>query len=467
MTLTKIPLTTKLFAVIVMTALLVVATMAVLIASSMRDGFSQYLLRGELVGLQHLSETLAEQHDDTQPGWPQFQNSPTAWLTFTEEHFREWRGQTPPKAPMPIGERLSLLDAAGQLIIGPSFDENPSERRAIYGLDQPNPTRPIGWLGLSAPPGAPSVTDAFYLRGQIQSLVLASLIAIAISTLAALLLARQFLAPIHALEAGAKTLASGDYAARIPNDRNDELGQLIDHYNDLALSLEAAEIAEKQWVSDTSHELQTPLAVLRAQIEAVQDGVRNADEKTLAAMHGAVLRLTRLVNDLRMLSRDREHGFHAQSQPEHIAQILDDASTAIAKRFKAAELEFSQQVETPLIVNCDAQRIRQVIDNLLENALRYTDAPGSVRLSAWAAGSSVHIKLSDTAPAPSADAMPQLFDRFYRQDASRSRALGGSGLGLSICKAIVTAHGGSITAAPSDMGGLDVQITLPTQGKRT
>ncbi|MEP2533350.1 ATP-binding protein [Shimia sp.] len=452
-----------------MTALLVIATMAVLISTSMRDGFAQYLLKGELIGLQPLGEALAARHNPTRPGWPEFRGDPKAWQAFVNHEFRPPRRDAPPPpgGPMPVGARMVLLDASGNQIAGASSDASPVERIAIRPADASETSAPIGWLGLTAPPGARTVSDAFYLRGQFRSLVIASLAAIAISAIAAFLLARQFLAPIHALEAGAQTLAGGNYAARIPNNRGDELGRLIDHYNDLAASLEAAEIAEKQWVSDTSHELQTPLAVLRAQIEAVQDGVREADDKTLAAMHSAVLRLTRLVNDLRTLARGRERGFDAEFRSTNVTQILNEALDATAERFEAAGLELLHRMDTPMKAQCDPIRIRQVIDNLLENALRYTDAPGRVRLGAWADGGLLHIELADSAPAPSHSSLPQLFDRFHRGEASRARALGGSGLGLAICKVVIEAHGGNIWATMSDLGGLQVHITLPVKGKST
>ncbi|WP_162177161.1 ATP-binding protein [Thioclava indica] len=253
----------------------------------------------------------------------------------------------------------------------------------------------------------------------------------------------------------------GEYASRIPRRGKDELGQLIDHYNALAESLEAAERAQRQWVSDTSHELQTPLAVLRAHIEALQDGVRRADPQTLGAMEDAVARLTRLVSDLRLLSAWREDSLIADRGPADLARIAQAAANSASEGFAAAGLELVTEIAKPVQLSCDAGRIGQVIDNLLSNALRYTDPPGSVKMRVWAGDSAAYLTLDDTAPAPSDASMSRLFDRFHRGEASRSRAKGGSGLGLAICKAIVEAHGGQITAAPSRMGGLHIRMTLP------
>jgi len=451
----------KLFAVIAMTALLVVLIMAAMIAYGMREGFSLYLLRGEAVKLEPLARSLAKSYDTHAHGWPQFQSDPDLWDRMIAEHVSpniQPSPPPPPDAPAPpssIEARLSLLDTQGRRLAGAPVSGVRSERVAI-NVDGV----PVGWLSLAEPDGARSQTDAFFLRGQFLTLALAAVVALMFSGGAAFVLARQFLSPIRALADGAKTLAEGDYAARIPNERDDELGLLIDHYNELARSLEAAEIAERQWMSDTSHEFQTPLAVLRANIEAIQDGVRAADEKTLAAMHDATLRLARLVEDLRTLSRNREAGAETRSV-EDLAVLVREAADAAAVRFAEAGLELVIEAAAPAPVACDRRRMRQVLDNLLENALRYTDAPGQVEIGVRETGDRVVLTVQDSPPVPPQEAMDRLFDRFYRAEASRSRAHGGSGLGLSICKAVVHAHDGQIRASRSDLGGLKIEMTLP------
>ncbi|WP_372840453.1 ATP-binding protein [Phaeovulum sp.] len=467
MSLARLPLITKLFAAIGLTAMLVVVTMALLVASSMREGFAQYLLKGELLQLEGLVEALAQSHDLQNPGWPEFRNDPRRWTDFTIRHSGPDARTVPelmaPPPPVAIGERLTLLGADGTYIAGQRAHAAVHELVPIPALDAAAGDAPLGWLEFSAPGGLQSETDAFYLRGQLNSLILAAIIATALSAIAAYVLARQFLAPIRALETGARRLAKGNYAARIPNTRSDELGRLIDHYNDLAGSLEAAEIAEKQWISDTSHELQTPLAVLRANIEAIQDGVREPDERTLRAMHSAVERLTRLVKDLRILSDGREDGFVALRRNTDVAALVHEACDSAHSRFAEAGLQLEESVAGPMIVQCDPHRMRQVIDNLLENSLRYTDAPGRVRIAAWRDAGEVLLLVEDTAPAPPKASMPHLFERFHRGETSRSRALGGSGLGLAICKTIVEAHGGAIAATVSELGGLRVVVTLPAK----
>lgn len=362
---------------------------------------------------------------------------------------------------MPVERRLILLDAQGTRVAGGDpAGGTPEETVPILAPDAPDGA-PIGWLGITAPGQIQSQTDALFLRSQFRALILAALVALALSGVAAALLARQFLVPIRALERGAKRLAGGEYSARIPDDRGDELGQLIGHYNALAESLEAAERAQSQWISDTSHELQTPLAVLRAHIEALQDGVRQADPATLATMEDAVTRLTRLIADLRLLSEWREGALTAHAGPPDLSALVRDAISATRGQVAAAGLELTADIAEPIPLVCDAGRIRQVLDNLLANSLRHTDAPGTIRLRAWRSDDRAFLTVDDTPPAPPEPDLPRLFDRFYRTDASRSRASGGSGLGLAICKAIVEAHGGQIRAARSALGGLHVQVILP------
>lgn len=464
----RLTLSYKLFGAIGLTALAVVAVMALLVANSMRDGFAAYLLREELVLLAPVAEVLAERHDRDAPGWPEFHANRYAWREFIRDYGPQPPNLPAPPAPSappaplnPIDTRLILLDATGALVVGQRDDGVAYETLAIALPDADPGAPPLGWLGLASHGALQSETDTFFLRSQLRALGVAALIALGLSGVGAFLLARGFLVPIRALERGAQRLAGGDYAARIPNTRTDELGRLIDHTNALARALEAGEQAQRAWISDTSHELQTPLAVLRANIEAIEDGVRPADARTLGAMADAVARLSRLVRDLRLLSTWREEVLQVERRVTDLAAILGAAAVSAQDRFAAAGLELAEQIAAPLPVRGDPQQLRQVIDNLLENALRYTDTPGRVRLRAWAEGGDIHVVLDDTPPAPPPTSMPHLFDRFHRGETSRSRAHGGSGLGLAICKAIVEAHGGRIAAELSELGGLCVAVTLP------
>ncbi|MHA6323683.1 ATP-binding protein [Roseivivax sp. CAU 1753] len=460
----RMSLTTKIFLAIAATAALVIGTMSLLVALSMRDGFSQYLLRGELIRFDTLVRELALAHDPEAPGWPDLAESPEAWNAFVRAHF------TPPgnpdaeeidADPLMIGGRLALLDATGIPIAGPPTRTAISAQRPVCVERGCPGGAPLGYIRLNAPMLSDSASDAFFLRGQYASLALSALVALLVSAAAAFLIARQILVPIKRLEAGAKTLASGNYSARIDRDRTDELGDLIGHHNALAETLARTKQAEREWISNTSHELQTPLAVLRAQIEALQDGVRQPDAETLAEMHAAQMRLWRLVQDLKILTYSGESELVADMRREDLVDIATEAVEIARPALEAAGIQIDCAFPDTLRVACDRLRITQVFDNLLQNVARYTDAPGKVRVRIWRGDGRVHVSIDDTPPSPPVDVLPRLFDRFFRAEGSRSRALGGSGLGLSVSKAIVEAHGGTITAALSELGGLNVTFTLP------
>ena len=243
---------------------------------------------------------------------------------------------------------------------------------------------------------------------------------------------------------------------------------MLAQFNRLAESLDTRDRMERKWISDTSHELKTPLAVLRAQIEAIQDGVRKPTRKHLDELHDSIMRLTQLVADLNSLSNLREGQLTANRQPEDLAEIINGRLEHTLEHLSGKEVQVDSQIAPNLLIECDRLRLGQLFDNLLQNAVRYTDSPGKIRIKAVAissrdGGGSVEICIEDSPPCPSEEACDKLFDRFYREELSRDRRYGGSGLGLSICREIVAAHQGTISLAVSDLGGLKVTVTLPNR----
>lgn len=511
MSLFRNSLAVRIFLAIAATSIVIVAIMALLVALSMRDGFARYILRSELTRFDALEQALVLSHTSSDQGWPELTATPKAWNDFVRLHVSPpdlpigpppdhpyeglglggvILGGLPPDRPLDgpqggprngpegngtfkIGDRLTLLDANGDWIAGSTNRSGLFERRAICSDTICTDQNVLGYLGLNAPLLAKTASDTFFLRGQYASLALSALIAILVSAGAAIIVARYVLTPIRQLEAGAKTMALGDYSTRIGLKRTDELGRLIDHYNVLAATLERTDQTEREWISNTSHELQTPLATLRAQIEALQDGIRKPDAETLTQMHAAMMRLSRLVEDVKILSHSREKGLAREKGQAresdlattfHCEDLCDIARSCVSvARPQINDKGLTLTVDMPdtMPIVCDRLRIGQVIDNLLQNAARYTNAPGSIHLSIHCDGDVVRVQLEDTPPAPRDEDLPKLFDRFFRGETSRSRAHGGSGLGLSVCKAIVDSHNGMITAGLSMRGGLCVTVTLP------
>jgi two-component system sensor histidine kinase BaeS len=368
-------------------------------------------------------------------------------------------GQPPPDA-LRIGPRLALLDADGKRLAGNTSDKTPAAERPIR-----HQGAVVGRLALQAAPNAATELDSAFLSSQTQNIMFAGLAALGLSLFAAWLLARHLLSPIHDLSDGARRIADGWLDARIPVRSDDELGELAYNFNIMAGRLAKIEESRRAWISDTSHELRTPLAVLRAEIEAMQDGVRSTDAATLARLHKQVQQLAKLVDDLR-LTLDREPGVgdmeHTLFSP---LAVLDEALHAFRERYATANilLETTGLIGNGRQTRGDAGRMTQVFTNLLENTLRYTDPGGRLRISARTEAKRLTLQFDDTAPAPPRSTLPRLFERFFRAEPSRSRALGGSGLGLAICKSLVEAHGGSINASLSELGGLAVRIELPLE----
>lgn len=230
------------------------------------------------------------------------------------------------------------------------------------------------------------------------------------------------------------------------------------------LALVAAEHAHRQWVADTSHELRTPITILSMHLEAMRDGVFPINATTLGVLSDTVNGMERLVSDLHQLASTDAgaHGYHFEALD--MADLVDEVCAAFAATFLAHGLTLTQDIQAgaPVLVRADRQRLNQVLSNLLGNTIRYTNHGGQARITLnHDDAGRCRIRLDDSAPGVPDSALPRMFERFFRVDESRSRVGGGSGLGLAICQAMVHAHGGTMTASHSELGGVCVEILLP------
>jgi two-component system sensor histidine kinase BaeS len=220
-------------------------------------------------------------------------------------------------------------------------------------------------------------------------------------------------------------------------------------------------------LSDISHELRTPLTVIRGEIEALQDGIRQAGPEALQSLHAEVLRLNQLVDDLHQLMLADAGELPCHMTRVHLGAAIRPVLERYRSRAQAAGLALEWQLPSPdLEVRADPGRIAQVLVNLLENSVRYTDRGGAIRVTLAGSGAAALLTVDDSAPGVAQGTYRQLFERLYREDSSRQRkdgAASGSGLGLAICKALVAAHGGTIEACPSPLGGLQVRLALPLE----
>ena len=363
--------------------------------------------------------------------------------------------------PPPLELRLMLLDADGSIVYGRTELLGTTSERYPLVLD----AQPIGSLAVL--PGA-SITELADLRFRERQRGHLWLIALGMALLSALIavpLSALMTRPVRAFQRTMRRLADGDYTARVAVTGSDELGRLGHDVNALAEALERTEQTRRRWIADLSHELRTPVSLLRGEIEAMQDGVRPLNQNTLISLHGDTQRLARLVDDLYELSMTDLGALSYRKQTLDLSQALAQELDAFRDQFQDAGLDLSLQrnIATPVLVEADEQRLSQLFRNLLHNSLRYTDRGGKLRVTLAQEAGGLLIDFDDTAPGVPADALPRLFERLYRVDGSRSRATGGAGLGLAIARNIVEAHGGSIEALPSALGGLRIRIRLPAQ----
>jgi two-component system sensor histidine kinase BaeS len=390
------------------------------------------------------------------------------WLGGDDRHHQRPdpdgpRGWPPHRAldaqfPQPLPLRLMLLDADGGTVYGrPSLLAG--TRRYPVTLDG---TR-VGELALL--PG-PAVADLVELRFQERfgtALAAIALGVIALAAAIALPFARRLVRPVLGFQDTARRLAAGDLQARTAASGNDELGRLGRDLDTLAATLEANEQARRRWAADISHELRTPLGLLRAEIEALQDGVRPLDSAALDALHGDTLRLKRLVDDLYELSLTDLGAQGYRKVETDPAEVLREDCDSFRPQFTAAGLTLTldDRLTQPVAIQADPQRLSQLFRNLIGNSLSYTDPGGGLTVSLGRAGDWLWIDFQDGPPGVPSEALPRLFERLYRVDGSRSRDTGGAGLGLAIARNICQAHGGRIEANHAPLGGLWVHIELP------
>ncbi len=362
--------------------------------------------------------------------------------------------------------RISLFDFNERYLAGQHLAQFPDKLRPLFYEGAV-----IAYLGIQKSALPSDVMSKDFLTEQADTIMFSIVASILFSAVVATLLAYHFRRPILHLAHGAKQLADGHFELRLPDQRSDELGELARSFNQLSIKLDKAEQSRRQWVADTSHELRTPISVLRAQLEAIQDGIRSANPENIALMLRQILSLNKLIDELYLLARSDlgELSYHFQATDLR-ALVLEEAGN-FSEKFAKAQLTLDMQVgDTAVWLDADPDRLRQVLINLLENSVRYTHAGGRVRLRISAGKAyrrdgksfkqSLHLQIADSAPGLAPEELARLGERFYRAEASRNRDQGGAGLGLAMCKKIIQAHEGICAFSCSDLGGLAVDIQL-------
>lgn len=481
---TSLSIRSKLFLAIFFACAVAVTAAAALFHYRIQQAFTEYIHTLDATIIENSVEVL-EEYYTTHKSWGGLQQRLT-WRDLLRSGNRQIQRQLPPQ-PAEARIRLQQNPQTGRRILGRMVlldqDKNHIQgrpRNSLPTLLEPlkHEQQTVGYLGMhQRRTFNDDSEDARFVNTQRQTLLMVALLTLLISALIAWLLSRQLIKPIQSLRRSSNELAQGHYATRIQVTNNDELGLLSQDFNKLAASLQQHEKSRQQWIMDIAHELRTPLSVLRGEIEAIQDGISQPDTDNVQSLHQETLHLQRLVDDLYTLSMSDDGSLSYRKAPLDLTELLHETLAQFEHKLRDSGLRLQQDIaKHAIMLNGDRQRLQQLLQNLLKNSLRYTDAPGVLHLSlrvppntatdkaahkAKAQPGSIVLEIADSTPGVPDSALPQLFDRLYRVDSSRNRATGGAGIGLSICHNIVQAHDGQIQAGHSTHGGLRITVTLP------
>jgi two-component system, OmpR family, sensor histidine kinase BaeS len=364
--------------------------------------------------------------------------------------------------PLSLEYRVSLLDENKIYVIGRA--SAPIEGVSIFPIDM-NGKR-IGWLSLKESKNYHLPLDRAFAEDRISLYYIIGSVYLIILISITFLFSKHILRPIGKLAEATKNLGHLNFNTRIPIKSSDELGELALHFNNMAQKLEDYERNQKQWLTDTSHELRMPLSVLICEIDALNDGIRKPDKGTLKALGNEARHLMKLVNDLNDISLIESGVLALKKKLLKPLPILSEDVYVFQKRFESSnisiEFEFDE-LAADLQVLGDYDRLKQLFSNILENAIRYVKRPGKLIVRQRRDKGLIKFIFEDSGPGVPDEALPFLFNRLYRVDSSRSRKTGGSGLGLAICKSIVEMHNGMIQAQNVQGGGLMIEISLPIE----
>jgi len=299
--------------------------------------------------------------------------------------------------------------------------------------------------------------------GTMNPIILVGILLILLTVVIGVLLMRRVVNPLSEVIAASESVATGNLSTRIKLKRSkDDLYDLGVHFNNMTEALERNNNERRAMLADIAHELRTPLSVLRGKLEGMMDGIYPSNETNIAQALEETYLLERLVDDLRLLTLAETRQLHFEMKETDLVDLARRTIGVFEPQADSKNVSLSLDTdERELIITIDSQRIEQVIGNLIGNALRFVPENGFIQLSLARKGDVAEITVSDNGPGVKDEDLPYIFDRFFRSEKSRARASGGAGLGLAICKQLVEAQGGKISAVNKPEGGLSVQVTLP------
>lgn len=477
----SIGIKSKLFITMLIGACALVLCLFLLIQWSFNRGFLQYANTLEQERFSVLSEKIND-HYEQYENWDFLRGKARAWVKLLvssapeqfatktylrniESEIRSGRFYSSesllPGMAHIFENRIYLLDGEQQVLFGspPTIPSSELEKINYRG-------EIVGYLGLLPGEVQYNAQQLRFLHKQMVEFNIAAGLMILLAASCSLPLAHLIVKPVNSLAASVRSLAMGNFKARARHQSRDELGQFAQDFNFLAMTLDNNRKARQQFFADISHELKTPLAVLRAEIEAIQDGVHQPTQGNIDKLHNEVMHLNNMVNDISELSLSDIGAFSYHKEKFDLASILVKKAAHYRPEFRDKKITFEtlNLTDAKLPVFADPKRMQQLIGNLLDNSLKYTSSGGQITIDLEQHRGAFSLHIQDSAPSVPQEELPKLFEHFYRADDARDRSEGGTGLGLAICKKIVEAHEGTIEIQSSRLGGLWVKVTLPMDG---
>ncbi|HEY9086854.1 MAG TPA: ATP-binding protein [Anaerolineaceae bacterium] len=450
---------TRLILTYLLVGLAAIISLVVFVRVGTRAQLQQYMVRGGMVGAEGLVNRLEDYYAEV-----------GSWDNV-DSIFRGGMMGPGEGMMMVTRQRIQIVDTQGKLFYDndqrgyslPPF----SAAKLNDGIALENTNgETVGYLFVDGG-GSPRNLDSQPLLRRLNLAALrAALVALLLSLVAALLFSDRILRPVSDLTRAAERLSTGDLTQRVPVRGHDELTILASTFNGMTESLQHSEERRRAMTADIAHELRTPLAVQRAQIEAMQDGIYTLSTENLQTVLDQNELLSRLVDDLRTLALADAGELSLERTWVSVPDLID----RVTGRFRAAAKSHKIQLETELVTapgsQCppvwgDPVRLEQILNNLLSNALRFTPDGGMIALRASCSAAEVMISVRDTGPGIQAELLPHVFERFYRADRARNREEGGSGLGLAIARHLALAHAGTLDAGNHPDGGAIFTLRLP------
>lgn len=453
----------KLFYAMLATAVAVILAMSVVARVSFTHDFLGYLNEQAQGRMEELMPRLEQSYRE-HGSWEFIKENPGIWYSLLRSTRPELDPDMPSSKSSPSGSdltgahlRFTLLDADRKYVIGFRDMQADAIPRPIM-----RDGTIIGWVALTPFESVITAIDQRFQHKQWLAHLLIGLVSILFTGFIAIKIANVLLSPLTRLAKATHRLAGGDYTTRVEVATQDEVGRLSADFNQLALTLERNERMRRNFMADVSHELRTPLGILNGQLEAIEDGLLEPSMDTVKSLQSEVATLNKLVNDLYDLSLADVGALTYRKADIDIGSLLRTSLHSYEETYRehglAVAIDLPQQA---MLVHADAGRLQQLFKNILENTLRYTDSGGRLQVACRREQHYWLLQFDDSTPGTTPEALPRLFERFFRADASRNRANGGAGLGLAICQHIVEAHEGSISADASAFGGLRLSIWLP------